>query len=86
MNLAWLGFFTQLASIVVQKNGNAPKELAYLSVLTNLVALTAKTDADLTELLHKYEKEVADGTETDVEEIDAIIARIEARGARIQDG
>lgn len=82
--LAWLGLVTNLASIVAQQKGVAPKELGYLSVLTNAAALTALTDKDLSDLKAKYEAEVAAGTDTSSEELEAIIQRIQARGAAIQ--
>jgi hypothetical protein len=70
--------------VVAAEKGTAPRELAYINLLTNATTFVALTDADLTDLLHKYEAEVATDVETTAEELEQIAARIEARGERIQ--
>lgn len=80
----WLQFATTLATVVAQQSGKAPREIAYLQLLTNAVTLAAITDDDLTDLRAKYEAELAADTPTDSADLLAIAERIEARGARIQ--
>lgn len=82
--LLWAQVVARLAMVVAAEKGVAPRELAYLNLLTSATTLAAMTDADLTDLLHKYEAERAANTETTAEELEAIAARIEARGERIQ--
>lgn len=82
--LLWAQIVSRLAMVVAAEKGAAPRELAYLNLLTNATTLAAMTDADLTDLLHKYEAERAANAETTAEELEAIAARIEARGERIQ--
>jgi hypothetical protein len=85
MNLfLWANFVSRLASAVAAANGAAPRELAYLSMITNATTIAALTDADLDALRSKYESEVAGGIATTPEELDEIAARIAARGERIQ--
>lgn len=81
----WLQFATSLATIVAQQSGKAPREIAYLQLLTNAVTLAAITDEDLTTLKEKYEAEVAADTPTTADDLLAIAERIQARGERIQD-
>ncbi len=50
----WLQFGTHLMAIIAQRGGRAPREIAYLQLLTNTVALAAMTDEDLTQLRAKY--------------------------------
>lgn len=80
----WAQFATNLVTIIAQQNGNAPRELAYLQLITNATTLAAMTDDDLTGLQAKYELEVASDTPTTPKDLIAIAERIEARGARIQ--
>ncbi|HEY0684776.1 MAG TPA: hypothetical protein VGD45_20735 [Steroidobacter sp.] len=80
----WFQFATSLATIVAQQSGRAPRELAYLQLLTNAATLAAITDEDLTELKARYELEVASDTPTTAADLLAVAERIEARGARIQ--
>lgn len=82
--LLWARFVGRLAMVVAAEQGAAPRELAYLNLLTSATTLAALTDADLTDLLHKYETEVAAGIETTAEELEAIAERIQDRGERIQ--
>jgi hypothetical protein len=82
--LLWLEFITNLAKVVAEQNGAAPRELAYLGLLSRASTVTSLTDADLTELKTKYENEVATNIETSPEELLAIVDRIQARGDRIQ--
>lgn len=80
----WLQFATSLATIVAQQSGKAPREVAYLQLLTNAVTLAAITDDDLTALKEKYELEVATDTPTTAADLMAVVNRIQARGERIQ--
>jgi hypothetical protein len=80
----WANIVSRLAMTVAAEKGVAPRELAYLNLLTNATTFAALTDADLTDLLHKYEAERAANVETTAEELEATAARIEARGERIQ--
>lgn len=82
--LMWFELVTRLAGVVARESGAAPRELAYLSLLSSGVQTVALTDADLTDLKAKYEAEV--GTPVSVGELDDIAARIAARSARIQGG
>lgn len=82
--LMWAGFVARLASTIAAANGNAPREVAYLALITNAAAIAAMTDDDLAQLAAKYEAEVAGGVATLPEELEAIAARIHARGERIQ--
>lgn len=79
----WLQFATTLATVVAQQSGKAPRELAYLQLLTNAATLAAITDEDLTGLQTKYAAEVAADTPTTAADLLAIAERIEARGAQI---
>lgn len=81
--LLWAQFVGRLAMVVAAEQGAAPRELAYLNLVTSATTLAALTDADLTLLLHRYESEVAGNVETTAEELEAISERIEARGERI---
>lgn len=80
----WLQFATSLATVIAQQSGKAPRELAYLQLLTNAATLAAITDDDLTDLEARYAAEVAADTPTTAADLLAIAERIEARGARIQ--
>jgi len=80
----WLQFATSLATVVAQQSGKAPRELAYLQLLTNAATLAAITDDDLAALRTTYEAEVAADYPTTADDLLAIAERIEARGARIQ--
>jgi hypothetical protein len=80
----WLQFATSLATVIARESGKAPRELAYLQVITNAATLAAITDEDLTDLHAKYAAEVAADTPTTADDLLAIAARIEARGERIQ--
>lgn len=82
--LLWLNLVTRMATIVAHENGNAPRELAYLQLLTSLTDLAAVTDADLKALQDKYEAEVAGNIPTSADELRALASRIQARGERIQ--
>jgi hypothetical protein len=82
--IVWLNLVTNLAGIVARQSGAAPRELAYLGVLTNAANMVALTDADLAELQAKYATEVANDTPTTASELDAIADRIAARSAEIQ--
>lgn len=85
MNYAlWLQLVTNFATIVAKEAGAAPRELAYLALLTNATNMVAMTDADLAELNDKYQAEVTNDTPTDAAELNAIADRIAARSAEIQ--
>lgn len=80
----WLQFATSLAAIIAKESGKAPREIAYLQLITSAATLAAITDDDLTELQAKYAAEVASDAPTTAADLLAIAARIEARGERIQ--
>jgi uncharacterized protein YceH (UPF0502 family) len=82
--LLWAQIVSRLAMVVAAEKGAAPRELAYLHLLTDATTFAAMTDADLTDLLHKYESERAANVETTADELEQIAARIQARGERIQ--
>lgn len=77
-------FVLDLAGIVAREKGVAPRELAYLSLITKGVDAFSMTDTDLTELKAKYEHEVAAGVPVSPEELEAIADRIKGRSERIQ--
>lgn len=80
--LIWFSLVTRFASIVAREEGVAPRELAYLSLLTSGVQLMALTSSELAALEAKYEAER--GTPVTVDELAEIEARIKARSERIQ--
>lgn len=80
----WLSLVTNFAGIVAREAGAAPRELAYLGLLTDATNMVAMTDADLSELEAKYAAEVANDTPTTAGELDALAERIRARSAGIQ--
>lgn len=80
----WLQFATSLATVIAQQSGKAPREIAYLQLITNAATLAAITDDDLTDLEARYAAEVAADTPTTAGDLLAIAERIEARGERIQ--
>jgi len=80
----WLQFATSLATVIAQESGKAPREVAYLQLISSAATLAAITDEDLTELQAKYQAEVTADTPTTAADLLAIAARIEARGERIQ--
>lgn len=82
--LLWLQLLTTLAETVAKQKGSAPRELAYLSLLTSATTLTSLTDSDLTALKAKYEQDVASGAPVTPEELEAIAGRLTARSERIQ--
>lgn len=84
--VVWAQFVGNLASIIARENGAAPRELAYLGLLTSATTIAALTDSDLSELKAKYEGEVAADTPTTAADLEAIAARIAARSERIQGG
>jgi hypothetical protein len=84
--LPWLNLLTTMAQVVAEKNGAAPRELAYLSLLTQASTITSLTDGDLAELQAKYEAEVAADTPVTSADLDEIAARLKARSERIQGG
>lgn len=80
----WLQLVTGLAAVVAKENGQAPRELAYLELLTKASTLVALTDEDLRALKEKYEYEVANDVPTSAEDLQIIVQRIHERGQRIQ--
>jgi hypothetical protein len=82
--LLWAEFISNLAKVIAEQNGAAPRELAYLSILTRVSTITSMADADLTELKSKYDAEVATNVETSADELYDIVDRIQSRGDRIQ--
>lgn len=80
----WFKFATSLATIIAKESGNAPREVAYLQLISSAATLAAITDDDLTDLEARYAAEVAADTPTTAADLLAIAERIEARGARIQ--
>lgn len=80
--LMWADFVVNLAGVIARENGAAPRELAYLSLLSNAAQTVSLSDTELTELKAKYEAEA--GTPVSTGELDDIAARIAARSARIQ--
>lgn len=84
--LLWFQLLTRVGLRVASENGAAPRELAYLGTLTKIAGLTATTQKDLEELRDRYEAEVAGGAPVTPTDLEAIAARIEARGAQIQGG
>ncbi len=82
--ILWTSLVTRLAAIVATQNGAAPRELAYLSLITTATEAFNLTDQDLTALKEKYEQEAAAGAPVTADELDEIAARINARSERIQ--
>lgn len=77
--LLWFQLLSQVAGVVARENGVAPRELAYLAVLTRLVGSVNATERDLLELRNRYEAEVATDAPVTPQELLDIAARIEAR-------
>lgn len=80
----WFQFATSLVTTIAEQTGKAPREIAYLQLLSNAATVAAMTDNDLTELKARYEGEVTADTPTTEADLLAIADRIQARGARIQ--
>lgn len=81
---AWFQFLTTLGLTIMKENGNAPREMAYLEVLSKGAALLQSGDLQLQALVDKYQQEVAAGTVTTADELRAVVKRIEERGEEIQ--
>lgn len=82
--LAWIQLLTTLAETVAARKGAAPRELAYLSLLTQASTVVSLTDGDLADLKAKYDAEVASDAPVSPADLDEVAARLKARSERIQ--
>lgn len=66
----WLSFAGQLVSAIALREGKAPKEMAYLHVLSTALAGQTLTDMKLAALMEKYRSEATAQAPVPVEAAD----------------
>jgi hypothetical protein len=80
----WLQLVGQLASIVANKGGAAPKELMYLNMLTTAARYGTLTEEELTELDKRVTNDIRTGVEPASADLEELENRLLSRSRQIQ--